>query len=109
MSRPKKQIPSHSRQMCLDHIKTEYRRHCDLNDIEPTDENLLQYLAEREIITHRTFIWYFVIHLFWLFYERNNSVKQLAYWDMENYLPIGWRQMTEIRYKYGNKFKKKQN
>ena len=107
MYKPKKQINSESSQMCLDHIYAEYTDYCKRYNIEESQQGLLQYLKETNVLNDRTLIRYFCIFLFDKFLDRADGVKTLALWEMENYLPIGWRQMTEIRKKYSTWFKRK--
>lgn len=107
MKQPKKQIPNESKQMCLDRIKQEYLNDCEANERTPDLSDMLDYLFSRSIITHHTLIHYFVLTFFFDFLQKCDNVKRLAYWQMENYLPIGWRQMTDIRNNYPKKFKKK--
>lgn len=93
--------------MCLDHIEQAYRDECEADQTEPNLSGLLTYCFDRSIITHHTLIHYFVLNFFFKFLEKCDNVKQLAYWEMENYIPLGWRQITEIRRRYPKKFSKK--
>lgn len=106
MLKPKKQINNESSQMCLDHIYSEYIDYCKRYDIKESQQGLLKYLRDTNILADRTLIRYFCIFLFDKFLNQS-GVKTLALWEMENYLPIGWRQITEIRKKYSTWFKRK--
>lgn len=89
-------------------IERQYKEHCKSKEIEPTIEGLAVYMVNRNLVTDLTINRFLVIDLYPILLAKNNGIKQVACWEIEDHVGLKYASIRNILKRYQTYFRRKQ-